>query len=221
MEDYTWNLLQATGSWTKPDAQKVGPLLNHNDEREIEIYRNFHFAPTTPCTEEGEEQFPYEDRNNYATVIGKFDAYFTKCDPQSVLREQFWLHWKRDPEQSYDSWVNTVRERANKCKFSKEFHEQAARDKITFSCTDDPSKLKLYDQGADLSLEKAIKILSLRKTSRLKLQELKSATINAIRSKRCGKCNLELPPGKRFGPAAKHKHLFEIQENWAPRCCVP
>ena len=33
---------------------------------------------------------------------------------------------------------------------SKEFHEQVIRDKVTFSCTDDHSKFKLYDQGADL-----------------------------------------------------------------------
>ena len=122
--------LQATGSSTKPDAQKVDPLLNHNSGRGTEIYTNFHFAPTTPCTEEGEEQFriPGEDRNNYPTVIGKFDAYFTKRDPQSVLRENFWLHLKRGPEQSFDSGVNTAGERANECKLLKEFHEQAIRD---------------------------------------------------------------------------------------------
>lgn len=44
--------------------------------------------------------------------------------------------------------------------------------------------LKLYDQGADLSLEKAMQVLSLKKTSRLELQEFKSATIDAIGSKR-------------------------------------
>ena len=87
---------------TKPDAQKVDPHLNHNGERRIDLYRNFHFAPTTPSTEEGEEQFriPGEDRNTYATVIGKFDASFTKRDPQSVLRDKFWLNLKRDREQS-------------------------------------------------------------------------------------------------------------------------
>jgi len=62
----------------------------------------------------------------------------------------------------------------------------------------------LYDQGTDLSLEKAIEILSLKETSRLELQESKSATIDAIRYKRCGYCNLEHPQDKRFCPAAKH-----------------
>ena len=43
-----------------------------------------------------------------------------------------------------------------------------------------------------------------KKTYRLELQELKSATIDAIGSKRCGYCNLEHPPGTRFCPAAEH-----------------
>ena len=117
--------------------------------------------------------------------------------------------------------VNTVGGRDNESKLLKEFHEQAIRDKITFSCTNGPSKLKLCDQGADLSLEKAIQILSLKETSRLELQESNLTTIDAIRSKGCGNCNLEHPPGKRFCPAAKHMHLFEMQENWALRCCLP
>ena len=117
--------------------------------------------------------------------------------------------------------MNTVGGRDNESKLLKEFHEQAIRDKITFSCTNDPSKLKLYDQGADLSLEKAIQILSLKETSRLELRESNLTTIDAIRSKGSGNCNLEHPPGKRFCPAAKHMHLFEMQENWALRCCLP
>ena len=64
--------------------------------------------------------------------------------------------------------------------------------------------LKLYDQGADLSLEKAIQILSQKKTYRLELQELKSATIDAFGSKRCRYCNLEHPPGTTFCPADEH-----------------
>ena len=65
-------------------------------------------------------------------------------------------------------------------------------------------KLKLYDQGANLSLEKAIQILSLKESTRLELQESKSATIDVIKSRRCGYCDLEPTPGKIFCPAAKH-----------------
>ena len=50
--------LQATGTWTKSDAQKVGPLLNNIGDRRIELYRNFHIVITIPSTEQGEEPFP-------------------------------------------------------------------------------------------------------------------------------------------------------------------
>ena len=149
----------------------MGLLLNHNGDRGIEIYRNFHFTPPTPSAEKSRDPIPGKDRNNYDTVVGKFDAYFTKRDPQLILREKFWLHLKREPGQSFDSWVNTVRERASECKFPKEFNEQAIRDKVTFSCTDDHSKLKLYDQGAELSLKKAIQIVSLKEVTNQELQE--------------------------------------------------
>ena len=88
-----------------------------------------------------------------------------------MLREKFWLHLKREPTQSLDSWVVTVKERAAECKFPADFLEQAVRDKLTFSCTEDSYKLKLYDEGADLSLEKATKILSLKEATKRELQE--------------------------------------------------
>jgi len=40
--------LQATGTSTKRDVQKVGLLLNHTGDRGIEIYWSFHFSPETP-----------------------------------------------------------------------------------------------------------------------------------------------------------------------------
>ena len=104
--------LQATGTFAKPDVQKVGLLLNHIGDRGIEILANFHFAPRTPNLEEGGDPIPGEDRNNYVSVVGKYDAYFTKRDPQLMLREKFWLHLRREPGQGLDSWINTVRERA-------------------------------------------------------------------------------------------------------------
>ena len=119
-----------------------------------------------------------------------------------MLREKFWL--KREPGQSFDSWVNTVREGANECKFPKAFHEQALRDKITSSCTEDHSKLKLYDQDADLSLEKVIQILSLKEAASQELHESKSAKIDTIRARKCGYCNLEDVFCKKFCSAAKH-----------------
>ena len=115
------------------------------------MYTNFEFLPRRPNPDGGDE-LGAENKNDYATVIDKFDAYFTRRDPQ-LLREKFWLHLKREPGQSFDAWVNVVQEKAAECKFPDTFREQAVRDKITFSCGDYSSKLKLYDQGATLNLK--------------------------------------------------------------------
>lgn len=72
-----------------------------------------------------------------------------------MLRETFWLHLKRESTQSFDSWVVTVKERADECKFPAVFREHAVRDKLTFSCTEDSYNLKLYDEEAANSLEKS------------------------------------------------------------------
>ena len=71
-----------------------------------------------------------------------------------------------------------MRERANECKFPPAFHEQAVRDKITFACTEDSAKFKLYDAGADLSLDNAIQILSLKEATYHELRESKTAIID-------------------------------------------
>ena len=105
----------------------------------------------------------------------KFDEYFQKRDPQLMLQERFWIHLKREPTQTLDSWVVTVKERAAECTFPADFYEQAVRDKLSFSCKEDTYKLKLYDEGAALSFEKAVKILFLKEATKRESQESKTA----------------------------------------------
>ncbi|CAH3159023.1 unnamed protein product [Porites lobata] len=94
---------------------KVGLLLNHISEPCLEIYSNFTYLPERDDPAGGEEKLPAEDSDNYATVVAKFGEYFQKRDPQLMLREKFWLHLKREPTQTFDSWVVTVKERAAEC----------------------------------------------------------------------------------------------------------
>ena len=79
-------------------------LLNHIGDAGIEIYANLTFDEI-------------DDKNDFAIVVAKCDAYFTKRDPQLMLREKCWFHLRREPGQSIDSWVNTVKENAAECKF--------------------------------------------------------------------------------------------------------
>ena len=54
------------------------------------------------------------------------------------------------------------------------------RGKLTFSCKKDSYKLKLYNQGAALSLENTVKILSLKEATKRELQESKTAEIESV-----------------------------------------
>ncbi len=97
-----------------------------------------------------------------------------------MLRETFWVYFKRELTQTLDSWVVTVKERATECKFQASFHEQAAKDKLTFSYKEDNYKLKLYDDGEALSLERAVKTLPLKKATKRELRESKIAEIESV-----------------------------------------
>ena len=150
-------------------------LLNHiGAEPCLEINSYFTYLPERDDSASGEDKLLAENPDNYAAVMAKFDKYFQKRDPQLMLREKFWFHLKREPTQTFDSWVVTVEERAAEGKFPADFYEQAVRDKLTFFRKEDSYKLRIYDEGAALSLEKAMKILSLKVATKGELQESKT-----------------------------------------------
>lgn len=218
--------LQATGMSEKPSQQRVGLLLNHIGDQGLEIHANFRFLPERQ-NPAGEDNLPAENRYDYDTVISKFEDYFTRRDPQLMLREKFWLYLRRESGQSFDSWVNTVRQKAQECKFPTDFVDQAIRDKLTFTCQEDRTKLKLYDEGAALKLDKTIQILSLKEATSRELKETKTATIDAVEGRRifsdqsqhrrreetgdderkmkCKYCNYKHYLGKKNCPAAGKK----------------
>ena len=113
--------LKATGVSSKSDVIKVGLLLNPVSEQCVEIHSNFTYLSERPDPAGGEDPLPAESPDNYDTVIYKFNEYFTKRDPQLMLREKFWLHLKREPTQSFESWVMTIRKRAAGCNFPLNF----------------------------------------------------------------------------------------------------
>ena len=149
-----------------------------------------------------------------------------------MLREKFWIHLKRQPTLTFHSWVVTAKERAKACKFPAHFYEQAVRDKLTFSSKEDNYKLKLYDEGAPLPLDKVVKILSLKEATKRELQQSKTAEVKSVtprgnrpdpitdqdtnqRNQRdatrkpfqtkglnCGYCNRRHAPGRRNYPGA-------------------
>ena len=152
--------LKATGASEKPEVVKVGLLLNHIGDKCIDIHMNFQYSES-------------ENKDELKIVLAKYDEYFSKRDPQLMLRERFWNQLKREPGQSFDAWVMTVKDRAAECKFPDDFKDEAIRDKLVFSCHEDRSKLKLYDVGAKLTVEKAIQIISRIEATKIELRESK------------------------------------------------
>ena len=180
MEKKIRNLPQGYWSFKETRWNESGAAIKPHRRAVFGNLLEFHLLTWAWQPAGGEEKLPAEDSDNYATVVARFHEYFQKWDPQLMLREKFWLHLKREPTQTFDSWVVTVKERAAECKFSADIYEQAVRDKLTFSCKEDNYKLKLYDEGAALSLEKAVKTLSLKEATKRELQESKTAEIERV-----------------------------------------
>ena len=162
-----------------------------------------------------------------------------------MLREKFWFHLKREASQTLESWVLAIKKLAAECKFPATYMNQAVRDKITFSCTDEAAKLKLYDVGSDLMSDRAIEILYQKETTKYKLQS-KSAHIDVVKSKaekktsqgsqskpavkqyksgkqdnkiECGYCGGDHPEGKENCPAAYRKcERCNIKGHFAKKC---
>ena len=161
--------LMAGGMSRKADPIKTGLLLNHIGSDGLDIYQNFEFAEQT-------DDQPAELPDDYQTVIDKFEAYFNRRDPQLMLREQFWYKIQRFPGQSFESWVRNLKEKASACKFAD--RDIMIRDKLVFSCDDESTKMKLYDIGANLTLQKTIDTISIREATRKELEQTKSDLAN-------------------------------------------
>ena len=73
--------LQAAGLSGKPDEQKVGLLLTHMGDDGLDIYQSFVFLPERD-NPSGGDKLPAESNKCFKDVLAKFDAHFTRRDPQ-------------------------------------------------------------------------------------------------------------------------------------------
>ena len=94
-----------------------------------------------------------------------------------MLRDKFWFHLKREPLQTLESWVLAMKKLAAECKFQSTDMNQVVRYKLTFSCTDEAAKSKLYNVGSDLTLNRAIEILYQKETTKYEPQKSLKAHI--------------------------------------------
>ena len=107
------NLTHLLGKWKQQFAiyRKGIGATKKPDEPCLESYSNFIFLPECDDPTGGEDKLPAENSDNYATIMAKFDEYFQKREPQLMLCQKFWVHLKREPTQTIDSWIVTVKER--------------------------------------------------------------------------------------------------------------
>lgn len=169
--------LKGTGAFKKPDKLKVEFFLNHIGDSWLEIYSNY--LPEHDDRGRGEAKLLARNPDNYATVLAKFEAYFKRGDVKPMLREKFRLRLRREAAETFDSWVVIVKEGPPNSSFLSIF-KRALRNKLTFFCKEDSYKLKLYDQGAAVSLENSVKILLLRGAAKRELQESKTAEFESV-----------------------------------------
>lgn len=173
--------LQATGASKKEDVVKIGLLLNHIGDEGLEIHANFVFLPQRPDPANPAANLPAEKKDSCDTVVGKFNSFFHRRDPQLMLREQYWYHLHRETGQTFDSWVRAVKEKAAACKFDNV--DMMVRDKLVFSCREDTAKMKLYDLGPTLTLQKTQEVLYMRELTRKELESSKTSTVNTLRQR--------------------------------------
>ncbi len=69
----------------------------------IEIYNNMFFAEAHG---EGNDAVQAENKNDYATVVHKFNQYCHKRDAQLMLRKEYWLHIECKERQTFEHSVH-------------------------------------------------------------------------------------------------------------------
>lgn len=123
-------------------------LSHHISDPCLEIlttFKNFVCLPERGDTEGGKDNLRSVQIRSYHRKVWWI---LSKTGSPTDATRKTCLHLKREPTQTVDSWVVTVKERVAECKFnffSTDFYEQAVRDKPTFSCKEDSYKRKLTE----------------------------------------------------------------------------
>ena len=157
----------------KPKAVQVAILLQLAGPDALDIFNTFQFGDG-------------ESKENYETVLEKFDGY---SKPRKNTVYERYRFWKRDQgDESIDQWVLELRSRAKTCEFGDQ-KEFMIRDKIVFGINDERVKERLLRE-ADLDLRKALDICRAAESSKQQLASMSDNTsqsqINAVGTKKGG-----------------------------------
>lgn len=197
--------IEATDYGAKADKVKTSLLLHVIGDEAIDIYNNFTYDND-------------DDKWVLATVIAKFEAYFTP--KKNVTLERF--HFNRCvqlPEETIDQYLTRIRVLSKNCEFGN-LEDSLVKDRLVCGIRDHATRERLLRED-DLVLDKATKLCKsaeLVKTHATELQASASAntaTVNAISSKQTHTDRHKKKPTQRRD---QHKKSDGEEKHHCSRC---
>ena len=133
--------MEALNMDTKPDKRKIAILLTVAGQEAVDIFNTLTFA-------DGE-------RDNYNTVLRKFDNYCTPRVNETYERYVFRTRLQRD-EETIEQYVTDLKYKAKSCNYG-DLEESLIRDQIVLGTPNVKVKERLLSID-DLNLEKTVSI---------------------------------------------------------------
>lgn len=118
------------------------------------IYKSFTFDPQPAATADNPN--PVNPKNDYATVIEKFEAYFVPKRNTVHERTKFYQRVQQ-PGESVEGFVRSLHELATHCRFGN-METENIRDRLICGLKDKEVSQKLQMEQDDLSLDRALDI---------------------------------------------------------------
>ena len=128
-----------------------------------------------------------EDKEDYATLLKKFDTY---CEPRRNVVYERYEFWSRNfkTDEPFDTWVTFLRNKAKQCEFGEQ-QDSLIRDKIVYGIRDLAVKERLLREP-DLTLGKCLDICRSVESSRQQAKSMMSqvestepAEVNIVKKK--------------------------------------
>ena len=141
-EDFELYLI---ASWVTQDKQKLALLLHLGGKELREIYHSIK-----------------EENENYASTIGKLDAY--SIPKKNITFERYMFkQTSQEEEESASKYVARLRRLADMCDYATRIDEEI-RDQFIFNCFSDSLRQKLL-RTENLTLQKLLEIAVIKEQS--------------------------------------------------------
>jgi len=135
---------------------KIALLLNSIGDRALKIFNNFTYDPA-------------DDKDNFETVLKKFDSYFLPEVNETYERHTFFLR-EQKPDETVDQYVTDLRDLSSSCNFGN-LTDNLIRDRIILGIRDRAIKDRLL-RVKDLDLNKALEVCRAAERTKTQLADI-------------------------------------------------